>query len=122
MINSGSMDIRNYFSRKRVHGESTDAGGESNDETATTESPPKVTKKKMYKSRLTYRPEWEKKYSWVYCTNPLDGMFCKICQKWGRAPSTARGVWTARGIKDWNHATQSSLNFTLNPSGIKKLF
>ena len=33
-------------------------------------------------------------------------MFCKLCQKRGNAPSTARGAWTTRGIQDWNHATE----------------
>ena len=33
-------------------------------------------------------------------------MFCRLCQKSGTAPATARGVWTTRGIKDWNHATE----------------
>ena len=33
-------------------------------------------------------------------------MFCKLCQKRGNAPSTARGAWTTQGIQDWNHATE----------------
>lgn len=33
-------------------------------------------------------------------------MFCKLCQKRGNPPSTARGSWTLWGIKNWNHATE----------------
>ena len=33
-------------------------------------------------------------------------MFCKLCQERGNPPPTARGAWTARGVKDWNHATE----------------
>ena len=42
----------------------------------------------------------------MYCNDPKQGMFCKLCQKRGNAPSTARGAWTTRGIQDWNHATE----------------
>ena len=44
--------------------------------------------------------------SLVYCDDPKQGMFCKLCQKRGNAPSTARGAWPTRGIQDWNHATE----------------
>ena len=44
-------------------------------------------KKKIYKSQLSYKPEWEKKYPWVFCTNPKEGMFCRTCQKWGTPPA-----------------------------------
>ena len=63
-------------------------------------------KRKLYKARLSYKKEWEQKYPWVYCDDPKQGMFCKLCQKRGIAPSTARGAWTTRGIQDWNHATE----------------
>ena len=33
-------------------------------------------------------------------------MFCKLCQQRGNPPATARGAWTSRGIRDWNHATE----------------
>ena len=33
-------------------------------------------------------------------------MLCTFCQKSGNSPVTARGAWTTRGIKDWNHATE----------------
>ena len=38
-------------------------------------------KKKVYKSQLSIKPEWEKKYPWVFSTNPKEGMFCRTCQK-----------------------------------------
>ena len=42
----------------------------------------------------------------MYCTDPAKGMFCRLCQEHGRAPLTAKGGWTSRGICDWNHATE----------------
>ena len=33
-------------------------------------------------------------------------IFCLICQRYEKAPANAQGVWTTRGIKDWNHATE----------------
>ena len=42
----------------------------------------------------------------MYCNDPKQVIFCKLCQKRGNPPSTARGAWTARGIQDWNHATE----------------
>ena len=68
----------------------------------------------MYKSRLTYRKEWEQKYPWVYCNDVKEGMFCKLCQKRGNPPSTARGAWTTRGIRDWNHATEQLKEHSLS--------
>ena len=66
----------------------------------------KAQQKKVYKARLTYRKEWEEKYPWVYCNDPQEGMFCKLCQKRGNPPPTARGAWNSQGVKDWNHATE----------------
>ena len=66
----------------------------------------KAQKRKLYKARLSYKKEWEQKYPWVYCDDPKQGMFCKLCQKRGNAPSTVRGAWTTREIQDWNHATE----------------
>ena len=59
----------------------------------------KAQKGKLYKARLSYKKEWEQKYPWVYCDDSKQGMFCKLCQKRGNAPSTARGAWTTRGIQ-----------------------
>ena len=67
---------------------------------------PSKAEKKMYKSRLSYKKEWEQKYPWVSCTNVEEGMFCIFCQKSGNSPATARGAWTSRGVKDWNYATE----------------
>ena len=39
------------------------------------------------------------------CVSLADGMFCSICQKWGKPPAGSRGGWTTRGITDWNHAS-----------------
>jgi hypothetical protein len=47
-----------------------------------------------------------RKHPWVYCNDPDIGMFCKLCQKFGKPPATARGAWTSRGIINWNHATE----------------
>ena len=33
-------------------------------------------------------------------------MFCTTCIKWGKPTLSAKGVWTSRGIVDWNHATE----------------
>jgi len=43
-------------------------------------------KKKQYKSQLSYKQDWEKTYPWVVCSDPKEGMFCSICQKWGTPP------------------------------------
>ena len=40
------------------------------------------------------------------CANPTDGMFCAVCQKWGRPPAGTRGAWTTKGVNDLNHATE----------------
>ena len=66
----------------------------------------RLKKKKLYKSRLGYKKEWEHTYPWVYCTDPTDGMFCRLCQAHGKPPPTTRGAWTSRGVTDWNHATE----------------
>ena len=36
----------------------------------------KVTKKKAYNARLSYRKQWEVQYPWMYCTDVTHGMFC----------------------------------------------
>ena len=46
------------------------------------------------------------KYPWVSCTDVEEGMFYTFCRKSGNSPVTARGAWTTRRIKDWNHATE----------------
>ena len=106
---NGVMDIRRYCSRK--------CSGEASSQPATksqaldcqaTSTPKdkqttKAEKKKLYKSRLGYKKEWEYNYSWVCCTDPAKGMFC---QDHGKAPLTAKGGWTSWGICDWNHATE----------------
>ena len=33
----------------------------------TTQSTNKVTKKKLYKAKLSYKKEWEKIYPWIFC-------------------------------------------------------
>ena len=60
-------------------------------------------RKGEYKSHLTYNFHWEMKYGWVYCDDPK---VCRVCQKSGTPPPSARGAWTTRGITDWNHATE----------------
>ncbi len=48
----------------------------------------------------------KKKYQWVSCTDSSEGMFCTICQKWGKPSAGSRGAWTTRGLTDWCHATE----------------
>ena len=50
--------------------------------------------------------EWQKKYPWVTCKDPSNGMFCETRLKWGNAPAGSRGAWKTRGITDWNHGTE----------------
>lgn len=97
------MALRKYFVSK-----SREEAGPSTSQACATQSPedadvvdepemlqpqkkrPHLTpseKKRAYKSQLSYKPEWEKKYAWVYCTDPNKGMFCRVCQKWGTPPA-----------------------------------
>lgn len=66
----------------------------------------KSAKKKIYKANLTYKQQWESKYPWVFCNDVKEGMFCKLCQKYGNPPGNACGAWTTRGISRWNYATE----------------
>ena len=63
-------------------------------------------KKKCYKKMLSYKEAWEKVYPWVQCEDPKVGMFCTLCKKWGWPPPSTKGGRMARGIVDWNHATE----------------
>ena len=73
-------------------------------------------KKKINKSQLSYTPEWEIKYPWVFCTNPKEGMFCHTCQKcksWELhlcqcfpLPCICVGSRGEGGMSDWNHAKE----------------
>ena len=121
------MDIRKYFSKKRpredesqdddtdvdvlpTHSEGcstnvTEGCSTNFTEGCSTNLTAKALKKNVYKSKLTYRCQWESKYPWVYCEDPENGMFCQIFQKFGKPPATARGAWTSHGISDWNHGT-----------------
>ena len=117
------MDLRNFFTRKRVRAGSSRDSEDDKDVVPTASTSDALTstnseasvgisecsnaqKRKLYKAWLTYRKEWEQKYPWVYCNDLKQGMFCKLCQKRGNAPSTAMVAWTTRGIQDWNHATE----------------
>ena len=121
------IDLRNLFTRKRVRAGSSRDSEDDEDIVPTTSTSDALTstnseasvgrsvcskaqKRKLYKARLSYKKEWEQKYPWVYCDDPKQGMFCKLCQKRGNAPSTARGAWTTRGIQDWNHLLNNSRN------------
>ena len=66
----------------------------------------KAQKRREYKSHPTYNSHWEMKYGWVHGDDPKGGMFCRVCQKSGTPPPSARGAWTTRGITDWNHVTE----------------
>ena len=88
---------------------STDQGADGQSTThlkTKSDSMSKVAKKLVYKSRLSYKKDWEKIYPWVYCTGPKEEMFCRVCQSFGRPSATARGAWTVKGVTDWNHATE----------------
>ena len=102
--------ITNYFSRKRsleLSSDDNDAGSSSNSQTLEcSENMASSKSAKSNRSRLSYRKEWEKLYPWVYCNTPEAGMFCRICQKFGKPHATARGGWTSRGITDWNYAIE----------------
>ena len=120
------MDITKFFSRKRPSNDADDEvpppkssaptipqqdelkraeGQDSSHNQAS--NPSKAEKRQLYKSHLSYKKEWEKTYPWVYCNNPKDGMFCRVCQDFGRPSATARGAWTVKGMTDWNHATEN---------------
>jgi len=40
----------------------------------------------------------------VHGTDVTQNMSASFSQKAGNPPASARGAWTSRGIKDWNHA------------------
>ena len=118
---SSMEDIRKYFSSsKRTASESTAEKDVSIEEDTSASAefshtdmvcePPwkKVSSENhaAYKAKLSYKKKWEEKYPWVSCVSPADGMFCSICQKWGKPPAKSRGGWTTRGITDWNHASE----------------
>ena len=126
------MDITKYFSRKRKIDEpavdlsDSNTTSESDQETDGANTSSSIQqhrakepqrkkqhvgltaseKKKIYKSKLSYKKEWGKRYPWVNCNDPSKGMFCGTCQRWGNCPAGAKGGWTTRGITDWNHATE----------------
>ncbi len=110
------MDIRKFSRKRPCSSESTEAPTDEQDTAQPCSSgdlpptnPPGISKakqRKVYKARLSYKKQWEQTYPWVYCKDPSEGMFCKLCQKRGNPPPTARGAWTTRGMKDWNHATE----------------
>ena len=102
------MDIRSYFSRKRSSQNDLQPPTDEEDQ----QPPPQKkaqsasSKRQAYRAKLSYKKKWEDTYHWVTCIDPADGMFCSVCQEWGKPPSGARGAWTTRGITDWNHATE----------------
>ena len=112
-----NMDIRNFMLRKRSRkaSEESEKDSESDESSSSDGSDIKEQRvqqltskatKKAYKARLSYRSLWESKYPWVYCNDVKNGMYCKLCQKFGKPPATARGAWTTRRIVDWNHGTE----------------
>ena len=52
----------------------------------------KSKKQTTYKARLSYRKQWEVKYSWVYCTDVTQGMFLCFDNCKGNPPATTRGA------------------------------
>ena len=65
-------------------------------------------KRKLYKANLTFIKGLGKGVSLghLYESSPADGLFCAICQRWGKPPAGTRGAWTMKGVVDWNHATE----------------
>ena len=63
-------------------------------------------KAKSYKAGLSFRPKWKETYDWLLCESSDEGMFCSICRTHGRPPSSAKGAWTVRGIRNWNHGAE----------------
>ena len=103
------MDIRKYLPKKRPSEVLDDSSSDGDGDVPTTPQYPaclKAAKKKIYKSKLSYRHQWEAKYPWVHCEDRQKGMFCRLCQEHGKPPANTRGAWTSRGILDWNHATE----------------
>ena len=113
-FSSAEMDIRRYLPKKRAHEEESDDESQQSEvavnlqpeNSSNSVTMTKAAKKKVYKSKLSYRHQWESKYPWVYCNDIKVGMFCQLCQKFGRPPANAFGAWTSRGISDWNHGTE----------------
>ena len=117
------MDIRrygHYVGRKmssddECHNQSSSEVPQTQPSTTSISSSSKqLTKaeKEEYKSHLSYNPHREHKYSWLYCNDPNEGMFCKVCQEKGTPPppQAAKGAWTIRVRRDWNHATEKLKN------------
>ncbi len=97
------MDIRKCSRKRPCSSESTEAPTDEQDTAQPCSSgdlpptnptnPPGISKakqRKVYKARLSYKKQWEQTYPWVYCKDPSEGMFCKLCQKRGNPPPTAR--------------------------------
>ena len=61
------------------------------------ETTTKASRKKVYKSRLSYKSQWESTYPWEYCTKVEDDMFCRLWQAYSKPQPTAHGSWTTRG-------------------------
>ena len=114
-----------YFSRQRTSSEETDshryqaASGDAQSLTQTTvddeehQQPQKrssillhVKRRESTRQSFPTKKEWEKKYPWVTCKDPSDGVFCETCLKWGNPPAGSRGAWKTRGITDCNHGTE----------------
>ena len=105
------MDIQSFISCKRSGTDLSDepdicSGKEVSGGTDSATSYAATNEAEVYKSKLSYKKEWESMYPWVTCELPSDGMFCSTCQKWGSPPAGSRGAWTIRGVTDWNHATE----------------
>ena len=94
------MDSRDYFSRKEADSHRYQAAsGDAQSLTHTTVDDEEHQQPKKKKSSILLHvkrrestrqnfptKEWEKKYPWVTCKDPSDGMFCETCLKWGNPP------------------------------------
>ena len=100
------MDIRKYLGKTTLKEQSDKSSGEESDtEQSLCHADKSMTfmtcpvsnklsahqKKKCYKKKLSYKKVWEKLYLWVQCKDPIVGMFCTLCKKWGRPSPSAKG-------------------------------
>ena len=113
------MDLRDFFSCKRTGTSELDSAtdqepsGDANSLSSLTQATcvkkqhlTTTERRNIYKSKLSFKMEWENKYPWVTCTDPSECMFCGTCEKWGNPPAGSAGAWTTRGVTDWNHGTE----------------
>ena len=90
------MDLRHYFG-KRTRGHESDSSYCSSSSEDESVDMPETTQKQPLQKKETFRSRKEKfvqeatklqermgkKYLWLHCSNPTEGMFCTLCKKCG---------------------------------------